>query len=277
VTTKDGNTANLYYVFSANGEAVNYHPRTLAEVYVEDHSVVDDMMDSLTIGELVHYTQDSGEKHSLFDTISTWTVKDLQNKDKIQALTVGDILEIADGDVILNSLKDTPISGLNNAIHTLELQKIIPVATLESNMFLKHLKTSSIDTLATDIEKLSVKQIFADQLTSPTGVWKYVATDDGNGNDYTIKDMDKMIGSVTEKIKTATIGNLATDGIISVDTNFLNKEIIYTINIAGMQKTVANSDDFGGKTTIAQMTITELSSYMVNLFNVINEFQNAHA
>ena len=277
VATKDGKTASLYYVFSTAGDAVNYHPRTLSEVYVEDHSVVDDMMDSLTIGELVHYTQDSGEKHSLFDTISTWTVKDLQNKDKIQALTVGDILEIADGDVILNSLKDTPISGLNNAIHTLELQKIIPVATLESNMFLKHLKTSSIDTLATDIEGLKIRDVFAEQFANPTGVWKYVATSDGNGNDYTIKDMDKMIGSVTEKIKTATIGNLATDGIISVDTNFLNKEIIYTINIAGMQKTVANSDDFGGKTTISQMTITELSSYMVNLFNVINEFQNAHA
>ena len=276
VATKDGKTASLYYAFSTAGDAVNYHPRTLSEVYVEEHSVVDDMMDSLTIGELVHYTQDSVEKHSLFDTISTWTVKDLQNKDKIQALTVGDILEINENDTILNALKDTPISGLNNAIHTLPLEKILPAATLDSNMFLKYLKGSSIDTLATDIEKLSVKQIFADQLTSPTGVWKYVATDDGNGNDYTIKDMDKMIGSVTEKIKTATIGNLATDGIISVDTNFLNKEIIYTINIAGMQKTVVAQDAFGGKTTIAQMTITELSSYMVNLFNVINEFQNAH-
>ena len=277
IVTKDGQTASLYYVYSTGGEVVNYHPRTLSEVYGDDHSVVDDMMESLTIGELVHYTQDSSEKHSLFDTISTWTVKDLQNKDKIQALTVGDILEIDESDTVLNALKDTPINGLNDAIHSLQLQKIIPAATMDGNMFLKHLKTSSIDTLATDIETLKIVDVFSEQFATPTGVWKYVATRDGNGNDYTVKDMDKMMSSVTANIKDATIGDLAADGIISVNADFANKEIIYSITIMTREYTVVDSNAFGGKTTIRQMTITELSIYLVSLFNVINQMQNANA
>ncbi len=274
VTTADGKTANLYYVYTTDGaKAVNYHPRTLAEVYVDDHSVVDDMMKSLTIGELVHYTSDSSDKHSLFNTISTWTVVDLQNKDKIQALTVGDILEIEAGDTILTALKDTPISGLNDAIHTLPLKKIIAESTLDSNMFLKHLKESSIDTLATDIEGLKIADIFATEIAAG-GIWKYIDLEDGSGNAYTLKDMNAMMGSVTTNIKNETVGKLAADGIIAVDANFLTEDIIYSITIMGHTKQVVANDAFGGKDTISEMTIQELSTYLVSLFKVVNDFQN---
>lgn len=229
-------------------------------------------MTSLTIGELVHYTSDSSDKHSLFDTISTWTVVDLQNKDKIQALTVGNILEIEEGDTILTALKDTPISGLNDAIHTLPLEDIIAESTLDSNMFLKHLKGSSIDTLATDIEGLKIADIFATEIAAG-GIWKYIDLEDGSGNAYTLKDMNAMMGSVINNVHNATLEDLVADGIITLNegSTIMTADINYLLIGVTDNSKKYNYDSSTGtySTKIKQLNVSQLIDYFEKVLALI--------
>ena len=85
----------------------------------------------------------------------------------MDSLTLGQIIEITeDSAQLLKSIADTPIGDLSATIDTLRLCDILDKEAIEGNKILRNLKMSSLDTLADDIQDLTVAQVFGDELYS---------------------------------------------------------------------------------------------------------------
>ncbi len=168
----------------------------------KDAASIDKMMRAVAFGkEGVDYDVVNNEIVMKEDK-SAKKISDL-NAELIKTLAIGDVIEIneTDGDdkspAILIALKDTAIGDLSSTIKTMPLKSIIPEA--ETNTILRHLANSTIDNLATDINNLSIQQVFCDDIyekvyfvnygtANPTQVYlkdgKYY-TDKDYTNEYT--------------------------------------------------------------------------------------------
>ncbi|MBQ8885942.1 MAG: hypothetical protein IJY62_06215 [Clostridia bacterium] len=102
-------------------------------------------------------------------------IADIKKEDTINALTLGDVIEIkeptfdADGNKLsgdahlLVSLKDTPISGLTNKINTLTLGDILE-ENANYGRFLSHLTESTLESLPNDLQALTLQEVYEDQV-----------------------------------------------------------------------------------------------------------------
>ena len=119
-------------------------------------------------------TIDEETSSRLLKAIADWRICDLSDQDKINSLTINDVLTITeDSPLLLRSLQSATLGKFDDAIKTLRLEEMIP--ELESNKLLKHLKNSTVDTLASDVKALSVQQVFGDE------IYGYYQTQDAYG------------------------------------------------------------------------------------------------
>ena len=128
---------------------------------------IDKMMRAIAFGKAGEDYDVEDNKIVMKEGKSPKKIRDL-NADLIKTLTISDVIDVneTDGDdkspAILIALKDTAIGNLSTTIKTMPLKSIIPEA--ETNTILRHLANSTIDNLATDINNLSIQQVFCDDI-----------------------------------------------------------------------------------------------------------------
>lgn len=116
--------ATVYKVFNTDGTEKEYHRHTIGDLSNGD--LVSDITEHLTIGEFLNVTEEDGK--------------------------------------LLNTLKDKKFGDLKDAIPNLKVGEVLDDATIRSNRFLRHLSDSTLTTMGTDIDDLTIQVLFEDQV-----------------------------------------------------------------------------------------------------------------
>ena len=97
--------------------------------------------------------------------IDALTLSDIVDEDYAQNLTFGEVLDVKTTDnKLLKSLKDTPISKLNNKIKTLTVEELFDDKEIEDNSMLRQLRSTKITQLATAMDELLIQMVYADEV-----------------------------------------------------------------------------------------------------------------
>ena len=137
-------------------------------------------IESLRLSQVVTIDENSAP---ILKAMQDWRISDMTDADMVDSLTLGQIIEITeDSAQLLKSIADTPIGDLGTTIDTLRLCDILDKEAIEGNKILRNLKMSSLDTLADDIQNLTVAQVFGDELYSYLD--KHVSETDPDGVTY---------------------------------------------------------------------------------------------
>lgn len=121
-------------------------------------------IESLRLSQVVTIDENSAP---ILKAMQDWRISDMTDADMVDSLTLGQIIEITkDSAQLLKSIADTPIGDLSATIDTLRLCDMLDAEAIEGNKILRNLKMSSLDTLADDIQNLTVAQVFGDELYS---------------------------------------------------------------------------------------------------------------
>ncbi len=138
-------------------------------------------IESLRLSQVVTIDENSAP---ILKAMQDWRISDMTDADMVDSLTLGQIIEITeDSAKLLKSIADTPIGDLGTTIDTLRLCDILDAEAIEGNKILRNLKMSSLDTLADDIQNLTVAQVFGDELYS------YLDMSDKGTNGKTYSDL----------------------------------------------------------------------------------------
>lgn len=107
----------------------------------------------------------------LMKAIGDWRIKELTEQDKMNSLLLSDLLVIDENSpMILKSLKDVTLGDFHTKIDKLRLGDILGKDAIESNKLLRPLKDSSIGTLSSDLQTLTVEQVFGAEIFSYTEI-----------------------------------------------------------------------------------------------------------
>ncbi len=190
-------------------------------------------------------TIDEETSSRLLKAIADWRICDLSDQDKINSLTINDVLTITeDSPLLLRSLQSATLGKFDDAIKTLRLEEMIP--ELESNKLLKHLKNSTVDTLASDVKALSVQQVFGDE------IYGYYQTQDAYGKPIDVVPLAEETPG-TDKVSVLTVkkdtaGNELTLGYFTALTGGTlveNQTIYYDALIAKRNRELAQAEAEG--------------------------------
>ena len=266
-----------------NGEVVmlgDYPPRTIGDLS-GDNSPVSTITKDLTIGDLVGTAGDS----KLLAKISDWKIAQLSDQSQINTIKLGEVIDIKDTDpALLKNLAETSIGELNTRINTMTLAEILGEEQVNGSTFLKHLDTSTINSLAADLDKLTIQQVFEDKIYKKdadgnyvlgedgskvlTGTWKYLLVKDGKEQECQIKEIDSLVSNMTANMQSATLNDLSDDKILTLDEAFSRKNIKYDFGPLEKIEPYFNAQG-QEKTTIGELTITELVDYVGKLLDKV--------
>ena len=266
-----------------NGEVVmlgDYTPRTIGDLS-GDNSSVSTITKDLTIGDLVGTAGDS----KLLAKISDWKIAQLSDQSQINTIKLGEVIDIKDTDpALLKNLAETSIGELNTRINTMTLAEILGEEQVNGSTFLKHLDTSTINSLAADLDKLTIQQVFEDKIYKKdadgnyvlgedgskvlTGTWKYLLVKDGKEQECQIKEIDSLVSNMTANMQSATLNDLSDDKILTLDEAFRRKNIKYDFGPLEKIEPYFNAQG-QEKTTIGELTITELVDYVGKLLDKV--------
>ena len=162
----DGNSPRLLLVL-AYGSNVQVQEDGTVVYPEEDRRTIEDLtgsLDGLTVGDMVNMGDDP---HPLLEAISGWTLDDIGNPDKLDSLTLGDVLGVdtSEGSAdakILQALADVPIGEIPAEIDKISLGDMVKIGT--DDTLLGSLHGSTLKSLAEDLKALTVQQMFADDV-----------------------------------------------------------------------------------------------------------------
>ena len=156
-------------------------------------------------------------------------------------------------------------STLDHLVNTLTMGEVFDDEHITGNVFLKHLKDETIESLPDAIANLTVLSVYKDQIYEADGVtlkgsWKYLLTDHSTGKideTITVTDMQTMIDNMQANIHHATLFELKEDGVLSNLSNEMLNTAIKT-SVAGTSLGVS----FSGKSKLGDLTIDEMLTYV---------------
>ena len=162
----DGSSSRLLLVL-AYGSNVQVQEDGTVVYPEEDRRTIEDLtgsLDGLTVGDMVNTGDDP---HPLLEAISGWTLDDIGNPDKLDSLTLGDVLGVdtSEGSAdakILQALADVPIGEIPAEIDNITLGDMVKIGT--DDTLLGSLHGSTLKSLAEDLKALTVQQMFADDV-----------------------------------------------------------------------------------------------------------------
>ena len=162
----DGSSSRLLLVL-AYGSNVQVQEDGTVVYPEEDRRTIEDLtgsLDGLTVGDMVNTGDDP---HPLLEAISGWTMDDIGNPDKLDSLTLGDVLGVdtSEGSAdakILQALADVPIGEIPAEIDNITLGDMVKIGT--DDTLLGSLHGSTLKSLAEDLKALTVQQMFADDV-----------------------------------------------------------------------------------------------------------------
>ena len=185
-----------------------------------------------------------------------------------RATTIGDL-----------SSEDNIISNLTNRI---SIGEIMSKEDLESNKFLSSLSEVAIADLPTEINKLTIQEIYEDDIYDEhgnlKGEWKYLLiNEEGVEQDYTVQEMDKLIENMSRNMASHSLQELHDDGIVSgMDNETLAEELLTEFHIQNTTYTIALPASAQEKTVLGELTIEETMIYMDSLYDAIKEAEDTH-
>ncbi len=229
-------------------------------------------------------------------------------------ITISEILGNVDDNPLLESLANTTIANLPNAISDLKVSDVFTTDELSKNAFLKHLSGCKLTALPSAITNLTIQQVFGkdiykqateenidkgvsigdyidgsgDKICSKdefeskyeseknrfvlTGTWKYLLTAaDDTTPDYKITEMASLVTNMQRNMTNATLSELNDDGIISIaNTNNLNTKLITDFGMNKLSFTPSKNPDGSEKTTIGELTISELFNYVFAILDIFS-------
>ena len=162
----DGSSSRLLLVLAYGSNVQVQEDGTV--VYPEDdRRTIEDLtgsLDGLTVGDMVNMGDDP---HPLLEAISGWTLDDIGNPDKLDSLTLGDVLGVdtSEGSAdakILQALADVPIGEISAEIDNITLGDMVKIGA--GDTLLGSLRGSTLTSLADDLKALTVQQMFADDV-----------------------------------------------------------------------------------------------------------------
>lgn len=162
----DGSSSRLLLVLAYGSNVQVQEDGTV--VYPEDdRRTIEDLtgsLDGLTVGDMVNTGDDP---HPLLEAISGWTLDDIGNPDKLDSLTLGDVLGVdtSEGSAdakILQALADVPIGEIPAEIDNIALGDMVKIGT--DDTLLGSLRGSTLKSLAEDLKALTLQQMFADDV-----------------------------------------------------------------------------------------------------------------
>lgn len=162
----DGSSSRLLLVL-AYGSNVQVQEDGTVVYPEEDRRTIEDLtgsLDGLTVGDMVNMGDDP---HPLLEAISGWTLDDIGNPDKLDSLTLGDVLGVdtSEGSAdakILQALADVPIGEIPAEIDNITLGDMVKIGA--GDTLLGSLRGSTLTSLADDLKALTVQQMFADDV-----------------------------------------------------------------------------------------------------------------
>ena len=162
----DGSSSRLLLVL-AYGSNVQVQEDGTVVYPEEDRRTIEDLtgsLDGLTVGDMVNTGDDP---HPLLEAISGWTMDDIGNPDKLDSLTLGDVLGVdtSEGSAdakILQALADVPIGEIPAEIDNITLGDMVKIGA--GDTLLGSLHGSTLKSLAEDLKALTVQQMFADDV-----------------------------------------------------------------------------------------------------------------
>ena len=180
--------SNLYYVYEDEAKQipVMFEPTSLGEL-MNDSSIISNLTGRLTLEEVMGKEALSGTP---MEKLGGYIIDEVP--DKIETLTIGDVIENADDSSILKHLKDCEIKNLSQKVETLKIGQILEQDIYEkdangnitttpkadANPVLVRLKDTAITDLSKDVDRMTVGEIFKDDIYEK----------DANGNFIQQKD-----------------------------------------------------------------------------------------
>lgn len=164
----------LLFLAYGNNYTVN-DDGTISSDTLQTIGSITNNIDTLKISDVISVTQPDGEGNGgspkLLLAIKDWTLKDFNNGDKINSLSLGDVIDIseeANSPKILLALKDVAIGNIGETVNNISLGEILDLS--DSDTLLSSLKNSTLGSLADDIAALSVQTMFSDSMYEQTRV-----------------------------------------------------------------------------------------------------------
>ena len=158
----DGTSPRLLLVL-AYGQNVKVNDDFTIEYDEDDRRTIGDLtreFDQLTISDMIDIDENS---HPLLSAIGDWTMDDIGSKDKINSLTLGDLLgEESQNAKILQALANVSIGEISAEIDNIALGDMVKIGA--GDTLLGSLRGSTLTSLADDLKALTVQQMFADDV-----------------------------------------------------------------------------------------------------------------
>ncbi len=173
----------------------------------------------------------------------------------VDSLVLGDIIKIdATSPAILQKLASTNLNNIATKVNTLRMEDILGAEAFGTNVVLDAIRNSTLETVAGDISRLTVNELFKndiyDEHHNLTGVWKYMLTDKDTHQEATISmnDIEKMTQNVSANVNAATLSQLVADGLVVMeDPSALERQVTFR----------------GHTRKIGDMTIAEMIEFVV--------------
>ena len=263
-------TEGIDYTVSEDGVTVlpvNRH--TIGEISAR--------MDEMRIADAVNAGDDP---HRLLEAIGNWTLNDFSDSEKIDSLTLGQVLEIVTDEEaaetgktaspqILQALAGTSLGGIGKAIDSMPLSDMIGDLT-DDDPLLQSLRGSTLQTLSQDIRDLSVQAVFADK------IYAYHAV--GSAADYAGADgLEKTYGAanlyVYERGKYTVYDPEIHGGGAALYSPYklLEKGELSAYTAAGVPLYVLRETEEGGETVLSFVLATGVTAYKLPAYDPDDE------
>lgn len=228
------------------------------------------------------YVDVNGEEYSYADA----RLAKVTTQDDKQATVY--YLSNADGKVYYQATTLGDLSKKNNAIDTLSdhitIGELMDEDDINENIFLKHIKDKTIASIPTAINNLTINEVYAHKIYK-NGVsgelndaWYYLLTvyDPTTGEhverEYKITEFDQLIQNMQDNVHIATLSDLQKHGmVVFKDQSTLTTPL--KTQIGGVDIVVGGvnaSEAFAGKSTLGDLTVDELTSYLSAILKAIN-------
>ena len=260
-----GKENEQYKKVDTNGDGVKDDVEMLRKVFYyakNDPTQIYDDSEKLISGVSVNvdakiYTDADGKEYSYTRKGS----KTLANGVSVQICNFTDLYYTPTSIADLMGEENT----IEKLVNTITIGEVFDDDMLDGNIFLKHVKNETIESLPDKIATLKVAEVYKDEVYKADGVtlkgsWKYLLTNPATGkvdDSITITDMQKMIDNMQANIHNASLKDLKKDGILS---NLSDDMLTTKIRTSIMGQGIGIS--FPGKTTLGDLTVDEMLQYV---------------
>jgi hypothetical protein len=186
----------------------------------------------------------------------------------------------------------------------LTVKEILGEDQIVNDQFLKHLGDETVDSLPVKLKELTIQQVmpedvfvtdadgnFLDKFGNITTnedeyvvkrMWWYLLHDeatcsadhtDCNGDcigQYKLSAMELLVNNMSTNMQAATLNKLSEDEMMTMDPDTLNTAVI--TEIAGTP--IPGMERFAGKTTLGELTATEILDYTSIYIKAVDDFTN---